>query len=303
MTYLHLLVSLIAAAPQAPFGSPQDDPTCCGAAPRHGAPRGAPASRTARFAKPAGNELTRTQAEARALCSEAHAAFKEGDFARASALAARSVALDPDYETSVRLVGRCAAATGDDREAQAAFTRALNMNPGDGELQFLLAGCFKRQRQWGAARDLLQQLLERDGPTLPVLLDLSECCLGGGDGAGALAAMERARALAPDDRPVAERVVDVLGSTSQWGKAASALQALAARSPRETALRYRLVQALLNAGKLAEAVAELESLAAALPDDPRPHELLAALYSGFLPDPARREIHRAWLKEREAPRR
>lgn len=248
-------------------------------------------------------ELTPEQIEARSLGAKALALFKSGEYAPAMEHCNKALALDPKYEIATRVLGWCAVATGDDRKAEAVLTRALNMNPADGELQFLLASCHKRLQEWGAAKDLLADLLRRDGPSLRVFLEMAECCIGDADFDGALAALDQARDLAPKDRDVVEHIVDVHEAREDWDKAAAELRTLIAAAPKEAPLRYRIVQAMLNAERLQDAARELEDAAIALGDDPQPHKLLETLYSGPLPNSLRLEFHRNWLKEWNLRRR
>jgi len=252
---------------------------------------------------PAAPVLTKEQAAARLLGAEALKLFKANRIPQALELAGKALDLDPGYELGARVLGWCAVATGDDRKAEAVLTRALNMNPADGELQFLLAGCHKRLEEWGAARDLLTDLVKREGPTVRVLIEMGECCLGAEDHAAALEVLESARKLDPKSRDVVERIVDVHESKEDWVRAAAELRALVQRFPTEGPLRYRLAQDLLNDDKVAEAAGELEEAARVLVEDPQPHKLLEAIYSGPFPNEQRLAHHRNWLKEWNLRRR
>ncbi len=259
--------------------------------------------------KPAGAPLappaepTREQLEARSLASQAVTQFEKRELAKAIELAQKAIALDVTYELPVRVVGWCAVASGDDQKAAEVLTRALNLVPSDHELQLLLAGCHKRLGEWGAAKDLLADLLKKQGRSLPVLLELSECCLGEEDFDGALAVLTEARTLAPKERSVGEHFVDVHEKKSDWPAATLELRTLLTAAPSDAPVRWRLIQCLLNASKFADAAVELVEATRVFRDDPQPHHLLEQLYAGPVADAEKLELERAWLKEWNLRRR
>lgn len=248
-------------------------------------------------------ERTPAQVEARSLAQQAIAWFEKGEWQRSDALAAKASALDGAYELPWRVRGWCAAASGDDQHATLFLTEALNRAPANGELQLLLASCHRRLGEWGAAKDLLTDLLKKSGPTQPLLLELAECCIGEESWEDALAVLAQARALAPKERAIVEKVATVHEKREAWGEAVAELRPLLATVPGDASLRWRLIQALLNGRKLLEAAAELEEAARVWGDDPKPHQVLVDLYGKLLQDPANAARHQAWLKEWNLRRR
>ncbi len=276
------------------------------------APGKAPASRPDEPAVPPAGDAreeaeaakrTPQQIEARSLAHEALARFEKGEWKRADALAEKATALDGAYELPWRIRGWCCVALGDDAPATLFLTEALNRAPANTELQLLLASCHRRLGEWGAAKDLLGDLLKKSGGTVPLFLELAECCIGEEDWTGALAVLAQARALAPSEREVVTLVVTVHEKREAWAEAVAELRPLLTATPGDVPLRWRLIQALLNGRKFQDGAAELEEAARVWGDDPRPHQVLADLYRRLLPDPERAARHEAWLKEWNLRRR
>lgn len=241
-------------------------------------------------------ELTPEQVEARSLVQQAIDWFGRGEWKRAAALAAKGETLDPKYELAVRVQGWCAVSLGDDARAAELLTRALNMDPANLEVQLLVAGCHARLAEWGAAKDLLNDLMKKQGPTLPTLLLLADCCVGEEDAAGALAVLQQARTLAPDDRNVVDALIGVYEHFERWADAVKELRPLLAATPGSVPLRWRLIHCLLSAPDHPAAIVELEEACRVWKDDPQPHQVLVELFSGPVPDPVRLATHQEWLK-------
>jgi tetratricopeptide (TPR) repeat protein len=325
----HLLLPLLALAQQTPPTAPSDAPKVVAPAkpadpkpqdpkqdskPVEKSPVASSSKRDGKKPSPADDpkprkdelpspDLTKEQQQARELGPQALALFKTNQYAKAIELANKALELDPEYDLAARVLGWSAVATGDDRKAEQLLTRALNLSPSDNELQFMLAGCHKRLQEWGAAKDLLTDLMKREGASQRILLEMGACCMGEEDFDGALAVYEHARGLAPKSRDVVEAIVAVHEAKEDWDKAAAELLPLIAASPKDAALRYRLVQEYLNGSRLADAAKQLEDTATVLADDPQPHKILEQLYAGPFPDEQRLQFHRDWLKEWNLRRR
>lgn len=263
-----------------------------------------PATRPAPAAPPAQErELTPAQVEARSLAQQSLARFQNGDRDRCEQLARKAQVLDGAYELAPRILGWCAVARGDDAAACELLTTALNLEPANLDVQFLLATCHRRLGEWGAAKDLLQDVLKKQGAGVPVLRELAECCAGEGDTDGALAVLRQARALAPQDRETALQAVAVLERAERFEEAARELRPLVAAAPGEAPLRWRLIQCLLDGQAWRPAATELEEAARVLPEDPQPRRVLVHLYGGPLSEPARLAVHQEWLKQWNLRRR
>jgi tetratricopeptide (TPR) repeat protein len=247
--------------------------------------------------------LSKEQLEARSLAARAVKAFQKGEYAKAAELAETARPLDPAYPLALKILGWVAVATGDDKRATGILTEALNADPGDCELQFLLARSHLRLHEWGAAKDLLVDLLKKRGSTAPLLLEVANACVGEEDWVGAEAALLEARRLAPKLREIADALVEVYERSEQPEKAILELAALARSFPKDGGLRYRQAHLLTSVQKFEQAASVLEEAGRLLPDDPMAHEMLERLFSGPLPDPVRLEFHQNWLKEHDPRRR
>jgi predicted Zn-dependent protease len=252
---------------------------------------------------PSPPEYTKEQLEARKLATEAVTLFQAAKYEQATAKAKQAAELDPRFDLPLRVMGWCAVSTGDDKRAAELLTDALNLCPSDADLQFLLASCHKRLKEWGAAKDLLGDLVKKNGATVNVLIEMAECTVGEEDWPGALALLGQARKLAPKDRQVVEHFVEIYEKTEEWDKAVAELRPLIQECPKESPLRYRLVQVFLQAEKFKEAAEELEATAKAFPQETAPHETLVQLYDKVVPDEERLEFHRNWLKEHAPTKR
>lgn len=241
-------------------------------------------------------ERTPTQIEARSLTQQAIYWFEKQEWKRAAELAAKAEKLDPTHDLSVRVQGWCAVATGDDEKAETLLTRALNLEPANLDVQFLLATCHRRLEQWEAAKDLLADLLKKQPPMVAVLLELSACLVGEADPDGALVLLAQARVLAPKEREVIDAVIAVHEQKEDWAAAAAEVRPLLAASPGDPVLRWKLIQCLLNGQDWKAAVAELEEATRVRAEDPQPHQILAERFESVAPDPTKLELHRGWLK-------
>jgi predicted Zn-dependent protease len=246
--------------------------------------------------------LTKEQLEARSLAGRAVEAFQKKDYAKAGEMAQAARQLDARYPLPLKVIGWVAFAT-DDKRTTELLTDALNADPKDGDLQFLLAKAHLRVKEWGAAKDLLADLVKKQGATAPLLLEIANACAGEEDWAGAEASLLEARKIAPKDREIADALVDVYEKSDQPEKAILELQTLVKIFPTEGGLRYHQAHLLINLQKFEDAASVLEEAARVLPEDPMPHKMLEQLYEGPYPDPVRLEAEKNWLKEYNLRRR
>ncbi len=279
-------------APKAPASKPAAKPV----AKPDGEPADAPVA-------PVAPEFTPAQIEARSLAYQAIAWFEKGEWKRGDEVAAKAIELDVAYELPWRVRGWCAVSSGDDQKAVEWLLHALNLDPANGEVQLMLAGCHRRLGEWGAAKDLLADLMKRSGPTVAILVELADCCAGEEDWKGALVLLAQARTLAPKQRDLVDRVIDVYEKSEDWKAAIAEIRSLLAAAPGEASLRWRLIQGLSNARDYAGAALELEEAARIWKDDPQPHQVLISLYREVVPDAEKLDRHETWLKEWNLRRR
>jgi len=256
-------------------------------------------------AKPgaADRDLAPAQVEARALAQQAVASFQKKEFAKATELAERAAKLDAKYELALRVQGWCATAAGNDAKAAELLTRALNLEPENLDVELLLAACHRRLGEWGAAKDLLNDLAKKQGPSVALLVELSECAAGEKELEAALAFVAQARALDPKERSLVERAIALHERRRDWAAAVGEIEPLLAAAPDDVGLRWRLISCRIAAKQWPEAVAALEEAARLRKDDPQPHQVLAEIHANRLPDPEKLAVQQAWLKEWNLRRR
>jgi tetratricopeptide (TPR) repeat protein len=278
------------------------------------APAPTPAPTPAPEAKPADGKpvagddekspnLTKEQLEARSVAAKALEQFESQKYPKAAELAQAARQLDAAYPLPVKILGWCAVSTGDDAKAAELLTEALNMDLGDAELQFLLARTHLRLKEFGAAKDLLADLVKKHGATPTWLLETANACIGLEDWAAAEAALLQAEKLDGADREIDDTLVDLYERSEQPEKAIEVLRRLIKDHPLEGPLRYRHAHLLTNQQKFEEAASVLEEAARVLPQEAMPHEMLVRLYDGPLPDRQRADFHKNWLKEFKLRRR
>jgi len=248
-------------------------------------------------------ELTTDQLEARSLAGRALEAFQKPDYPKAAELAQAARQLDPRYALSVKILGWCAVTAGEDKKAADLLTDALNLDPADAELQYLLARTHVRIKEWGAAKDLLADLIKKHGPTPLWLTEVANACIGEEDWVGAETALLQAEKLDPSNREIANDLIDVYEQSDQPEKAIALLRGLIKEFQGEAPLRYREAHLLINQQKFEEGASVLEDAARVFPEESMSHEMLVQLYTGPMPDKDRREFHQNWLKEWKLRRR
>ncbi|ABC83563.1 hypothetical protein [Anaeromyxobacter dehalogenans] len=192
--------------------------------------------------------------------------------------------------------------------AEAALREALALAPGRESARAALAALAERARGRGdaaAERDALAALV----PLLPTgarpAAHLRRAALAAalGDRAGALAAAEEARALAPRDPAAVEAARAAAEAAGDLGAVADRLEELAALEP-ASAGRRRLERAglLTRLGRAAEADAAYAAAIAALPPDRGLAEEHAAFRRARLPARSAAEPLEAYARRAPAPR-
>ncbi|MEZ4215295.1 MAG: multiheme c-type cytochrome [Myxococcota bacterium] len=184
------------------------------------------------------------RAEAQLGLAALESALGDGDAALAHARRARELA--PRLAAAVVNLADLLRARGRDTEALALLERAVGEQPDDASLQYAL----------GLA------LVRADGDGRPD---------------GALAALARASALAPESGRFAFAHALALDAAGRRDEAVAALTALAAREPGNADALAALATFERDRGRLAEALAFAQRLADARPDDARGRALVEEL--------------------------
>lgn len=252
---------------------------------------------------PSAPQLSPEQVQARSLAQTALSSYGRKEWKKALDAAAQAEKLDGRYALPVRIEGWCAIALQDDAKAAERLTQALNLEPADLETELLLARCHLRLEEWGAAKDLLSDLMKKQGVSVELLSPMAECCVGEGDLDGALQILTRARELAPKERSLTEQLISLREARGEWLLAAGEIRPILAASPGDKPLRWRLIQCFLELRDWPTAIAELEEACRTWKDDPAPHRTLVGLYREVVPDAAKLAAEEEWLKAWNVRRR
>jgi tetratricopeptide (TPR) repeat protein len=153
---------------------------------------------------------------------EAGKALARGDLAAAQALCTAELAADPGSAEAVSLLGVIAARARRPAEAARLFAEAVRRAPGPGRYRINLARALTELGRWDEAADALGPALNSPDAGADVLSGAADVLTRLGRHAEALAAIERAAALAPSSLELAYR----LGALRQFaGDLAGAEQA------------------------------------------------------------------------------
>jgi tetratricopeptide (TPR) repeat protein len=106
----------------------------------------------------------------------------------------------------------------------------------------------------------LRSYLVQDPDNLHLLGEIADAALSAGEPANARAAIERARALAPDDASFRFRASSLALAEGRWDEAAALCQGLLHAGHDAIAIRCNLGRALAFAGRHAQARAQLEAV-------------------------------------------
>ncbi len=207
------------------------------------------------------------------LVGRGTAAYEQGQWDRAAALAEGALGWAPRDVGALRLAARAAARRGRDAEARALYARLEGPSAMAAEDFSLLGAAFERSGEPLMALESWQEGLRLDPGRPEVLAGCARACLQAGQAA---AAAEFAEELAA--RPGWEVRGDLLRGVAlseheDPARAAEALGRALARDPTAAAapgdspaFRRRLARALLRVGRPAEAVPALEADLASGPD-------------------------------------
>jgi tetratricopeptide (TPR) repeat protein len=174
---------------------------------------------------------------------------------------------------------------GDPDSARGILSEMLKQDPKDSPALRALATLEERLERWEAASAALKRLVGLEGPerTVETALRLADACEHAGRPGDARGALERARAHAPQERPVRQRLERVYEQSGAWRELAD-LVLEDARTASDVADRFEL---LVRAGSLllerandpSDAVAAVEEAHALRPQDPNCVALLADAYT------------------------
>jgi Tfp pilus assembly protein PilF len=172
-------------------------------------------------------------------------------------------------------------ASGQMEQAAAALSKLVALRPGDSALLERLAALYEQMGRWEEAAALLERLSETQrGPDkAAILARLSLAQEKSGKADLARQSLERAVILDASQPGYWQELARLRGSAGDQTGALAALERAAALAPRDRELHLALSQAFLNAGDKRKAAAELEKVAALVPQDPAPLLGLSKLYA------------------------
>jgi tetratricopeptide (TPR) repeat protein len=191
----------------------------------------------------------------------------KGDKAAAAAALDTLVKADPGHESAVRLFNEGAEAVRADDNAAAVqyLKRSLEMDPALDPAYVALGGLYLRHKQYKEARELVDQLLQREPNNLEALTLRAEALKGLGDKAG----MQQAEAA-------------LKAATTSQDVSPDAL--------------FKQGITLYNAGNIKEARATFERVAAAKPDFAKVHYMLGLSYANLNETAKAKEHFETFLK-------
>jgi tetratricopeptide (TPR) repeat protein/tRNA A-37 threonylcarbamoyl transferase component Bud32 len=206
------------------------------------------------------------------LLARGNAHAERGEFRRALVLIDQALAIAPRYASGHRRRAALLGLLGRDDEARAAFVRAIELDPKDGQTFLSRAGFLRgRDDLLGTYADYSEALIRIPDPRIAVLR--AELLLENGHFLGAsqeILVVLRAKQLRPEDqrqaRLIEARIYFRLGN---WERSAKVLGALARQAPQDLRVRLFLIRNLARAGEpqaaakeFAELRGHLEALAA-----------------------------------------
>jgi len=155
-----------------------------------------------------------------ALVLRGKAEYLSGDFQAAEKSLKRALVLKPHDAEASLFLARLHRENGDIKEAQELVEKMLGNNPSDIRALRFAAGLARERGAPGEAASaaLLDRAVEAAAESALVFLDRARLRWGGGNRAGALEDLRRARVLLPDDSSVANAVEvleSIIGEVSQ----------------------------------------------------------------------------------------
>ena len=204
--------------------------------------------------------------DADALLASANTHLQLADFDKARSIALSLVGSPAQESRGQYLIGRIAALRNSPEESMVAFNRATRLDPMNSAAWVGLAETNLALKDENKAREALGKAAQLEGADINVFRLLADLEARNGKHAAALAALERAVALAPGDYNLRLAHARTLASLDRWsdsGKAAREAQRL---SPKSVEAMLLVAEGAYRQGKIGEAITTLKQALALEPD-------------------------------------
>ncbi len=205
--------------------------------------------------------------------------FRRGQYARARESIDRVLTVLPDHQPSLLLSGAIAYSQGSFEMAQSQLARLLQAQPGNVYARQLLAASQLRRGQPWDARETLRPMLAQD-PDYKTLRLAGEAALATGDAQAAVAYVERAERMQPDEAQTLTQLGTSRLAVGQTERALADLERAAQLDVSGTGADFVLAMAHLNRSeydKLLDVAAAMEKKA---PKSAAPWNFRGAAYLG-----------------------
>lgn len=182
------------------------------------------------------------------------------------------------------LLARAQRALGELDASEASARRLMAISPGSTSGAHALAQVLEARRQWTALIQALEPVAakdpkDREADTALILTHLGFAYLEVGRQADAVAAFERASALAPADGATKVYLAKALVAAKEYGRALALVRAERTADPADPRLARVEADALRGLGRFDEGAAVLRTLAEAAPREAAPTQSLAEYYA------------------------
>jgi predicted O-linked N-acetylglucosamine transferase (SPINDLY family) len=215
----------------------------------------------------AGDVTEADRSAARAALREVNAALERGDTVLAESLCRDALVLRPDDPAAWTLLG-IALRQRDPLAAQAALTRALELDPRHPDARFHLGNLYREQQRFSEAITAYEAVLARAPHHPGVQTNLGLALEGAGESERALAAYRAALATQPGHRQALGNLAHLLCRLRRYAEAATSCQEYLRRFPDADATVWvDLGICQHHAGDYAGAEASFGRALALVPDD------------------------------------
>jgi tetratricopeptide (TPR) repeat protein len=223
-----------------------------------------------------------------------------GELDKALGYARVVVEADTEYAEAWLLIGKAAAATGDDDTAHDAYVEYLKRRPPTDDLYIELAKIERRRREWGLAVSYYRLAAEKEGKPDVILKEIATTLMEAGRSAEAVAAWAEARDLTSGEAEKINAIGLNLLVEGEYGTAVEAFALAAEAAPEKAIYVFNGGLALHLAGDIYGAEAIYRELADASEPVPEAVYNLAVILDGRGESEAAKAYYRKFLLTAES---